>query len=159
MLLLNFRHRQQRAESDCLVACTEMALMHLGLTLSYEQLSKLLKAGPLFTPFGHLRYLEPLRLSLTLAHHGSLAVFEQNIELGLPVLVAVKTIRWQHWQNETTDHAVVVIGIDRHHQLIYIHDPAFPGAPIEMPLLEFEIGWAEKDRQYAIIGLADIDTA
>lgn len=136
-----------------------MALMHLGLTLSYEQLSKLLRAGPLFTPFGHLRYLEPFHLSLTLAKHGTLAMFEQNIELGLPVLVAVKTIRWQHWQNEITDHAVVVVGIDRDQQLIYIHDPAFPNSPIEMPLLEFEIGWDEKERQSAIIGLTDVDEA
>lgn len=81
MLLLNFRHRQQQAESDCLVACTAMALEHLGITLSYDQLAKLLKAGPFFTPFGHLRYLEPLRLSLTLAKHGSLSIFEENIAL------------------------------------------------------------------------------
>ena len=30
----------------------------------------------------------------------------------------------------------------------------FAEAPIEMSLLQFEIGWQEKDRQYAVIGLA-----
>lgn len=157
MLLLNFRHQPQQAESDCLVACTAMALEHLGISLSYEQVAKFLKAGPFFTPFGHLRYLEPLRLSLTLAKHGNLSILEQNIELGLPVLVAVKTIRWQHWQNEITDHAVVVVGIDCENGVIYIHDPAFSSGPIEMPLLDFEIGWDEKERQYAIIRLTELD--
>lgn len=41
--------------------------------------------------------------------------------------------------------------------LIYIHDPFFPTAPIEMSLIAFEIGWQEKDRQYATIGLAPPD--
>ena len=58
MLLLNFVHRRQRAENDCLVACAEMALHHIGIQIAYDRLSKLLKAGPLFTPFYHLHYLE-----------------------------------------------------------------------------------------------------
>lgn len=41
----------------------------------------------------------------------------------------------------------------------FIHDPAFPSGPIEMPLLDFEIGWDEKDRQYAIISLTNVDEA
>jgi len=36
--------------------------------------------------------------------------------------------------------------------VIYIHDPFLPSAPIEMPLITFEIGWEEKGRQYAVMG-------
>jgi hypothetical protein len=61
---------------------------------------------------------------------------------------------WQHWQGEVTRHAVVVVGIDHERGMIHINDPFFPDAPIEMSLLHFEIGWQEKDREYAIIGLA-----
>ena len=49
---------------------------------------------------------------------------------------------------------MVVVGIDRENGLIYINDPFFPNAPIEMSLIAFEIGWEEKKRRYAVIGLA-----
>jgi ABC-type bacteriocin/lantibiotic exporter with double-glycine peptidase domain len=153
MLLSNFTHRQQRRESDCLIACAEMVLNYLGIPLSHERLARLLRAGAAFTPFTNLRYLASLGLSITLGEHGDLSIFEPNLELGLPVVVGVQTLLWGHWQGEVTRHAVVVVGIDREHGVIYINDPFFPHAPIEMSLLRFEIGWQEKDREYAIIGL------
>ena len=76
MLLLNFVHRQQRHESDCLVACAEMVLNHLGIQLSYLRLAKLLRAGPSFTPFSNLRFLASLHLSITLGEQGDTALFE-----------------------------------------------------------------------------------
>lgn len=157
MLLSNFGHRQQRRESDCLVACAEMLLNYLGIPLGYERVAKLLRAGPAFTPFTNLRYLASLRLSITLGEQGDLSVFESNLELGLPVIVGVQTLTWEHWQGEVTRHAVVVVGIDRTDGVIYIDDPFFADAPIEMSLLRFEIGWQEKDREYAVISLAPPD--
>ena len=154
MLLSNFAHRQQRRESDCLVACAEMVLDHLGIRISYQRLARILRAQPSFTPFSNLRFLEVLGLSVTLAQ-GNPASFEPYIESGLPVLVSVKTMGWQHWGDEVTEHAVVVVGVDEQSDLIYIHDPFFPTAPIEMPLIVFEIGWEEKGRQYAVIGLEE----
>ncbi len=155
MLLLNFPHRKQQAENDGLVACADMALLAIGIEFSYPRLPKLLKAGPLFTPFTNLRYLEALHLSIQLGKNGDWSIFEQHIELGLPVIVGVTTIGWQHWQQEITQHAVVVVGIDRANDLIYLHDPFFEQAPLAMPLLEFEIGWIEKEREYAIISLVE----
>jgi ABC-type bacteriocin/lantibiotic exporter with double-glycine peptidase domain len=157
MLLSPFRHRQQQRESDCLVACAEMVLNHLGIQLAYVRLRKLLRAGPEYTPFSHLRYLERLGLSIILDKQGTALIFETQIAVGLPVIVGVQTLDWQHWDKVVTEHAVVVVGIDRENDLIYIHDPFFPVAPIEMSLIAFEIGWQEKDRQYAIIGLATPD--
>jgi hypothetical protein len=130
-----------------------MALTHLGLQISYRRLAKLLRAGPSYTPFSNLRYLEQLRLSLTLGELGDLSLFEHYIELGLPVVVAVKTIDWPHWGTEVAEHAVVVVGIDQSQGVIYIHDPFLAEAPIELSLITFAIGWEEKERQYAIIGL------
>jgi hypothetical protein len=131
-----------------------MALEHLGLQLGYQRLAKLLRAGPSYTPFGNLRFLEQLRLSITLGEQGDLSIFEHNIEIGLPVVVGVKTFTWAHWDGEVTRHAVVVVGIDRARGVIYIHDPFFAQAPIEMEFIPFETGWEELGRQYAVIGLA-----
>ena len=69
------------------------------------------------------------------------------------MIVGVETLGWRHWADEVTRHAVVVVGIDREQGTIYIHDPFFADAPLEMSLIEFEIGWEEGERQYAVIGL------
>jgi len=153
MLLSQFTHKQQRHESDCLVACAEMVLHHLGLSIAYARVAKILRAGAEFTPFSHLRYLAQLGLSISLDTQGDVSLFATYIAVGLPVIVAVKTLNWPHWGDIITDHAVLVVGIDRAHNLIYIHDPFFAEAPIAMELLRFEMGWEEKERWYAVIGL------
>lgn len=155
MLLSNFAHRRQRHESDCLVACAHMALEQIGIQIDYTRLARLLRAGEQFTPFSNLRFLETLGLAVTLGY-GDAAIFAHHIELGLPVLVSVKTIDWKHWLDEVVEHAVVVVGVDESQQTIYINDPFFSEAPIEMPLIAFEIGWEEKDCQYGVIGLAPL---
>lgn len=154
MLLSNFIHRRQRLESDCLVACTQMVLDYLGVKKDYAHLRKILRSGPEFTPFSHLHYLQRLGLSITVGTNAEESIFETHIALGLPIIVGVRTIQWPHWGNIITEHAVVVVGIDQDHDDIYIHDPYFADAPIEMSLIEFQIGWEEKDRQYGVIGLA-----
>lgn len=155
MLLSNFAHRRQRHESDCLVACAHMALEQIGIQIDYARLARLLRAGEQFTPFSNLRFLETLGLAVTLGY-GDSALFTRYLEVGLPVLVSVKTVDWKHWRDEIVEHAVVVVGIDENRQIIYINDPFFSEAPIEMELIAFEIGWEEKDRQYGVIGLAPL---
>jgi hypothetical protein len=131
-----------------------MALTYLGIQLDYQRLAKLLRAQPAFTPFSNLRYLQALGLFITMGQWGDLSLFEANLELGLPVIVGVKTLNWPHWGDEITRHAVVVVGIDRTNGVIYINDPFFADAPIELSLLRFETGWIEGDGYYAVIGLA-----
>ena len=157
MLLLNFTHRRQRFEHDCLVACAEMALHQLGLQIDYPRLAKLLQAGPYFTPFNHLTNLASLRLSVTIGQNAETSLFETYLDVGLPVIVGVTTLGWQHWRNEVTQHAVVVVGIDCSSDRTYVNDPFFADGPIEMSLVEFEIGWIEKGQEYAVIGLVEPD--
>jgi hypothetical protein len=135
----------------------EMVLNYLGISIAYTRLRRLLRAGEEFTPFSHLQYLEQLGLSITLGKQGDLSIFEPTLALGLPVVVGVQTLGWHHWGNVTTEHAVLVVGIDPQHDAIYINDPFFAEAPIELSLDEFIVGWQEKDRQYAIIGLAPLE--
>jgi hypothetical protein len=133
-----------------------MVLNHLGLQISYSRLARLLRAGPSFTPFTNLRYLASLRLFILIGEEGDVSLFAPYLGLGLPVIVGVKTLGWQHWGNEVTEHAVVVIGIDQGRGVIYIHDPYFTQAPIEMSLVEFEAGWIKDEGYDAVIGLAPL---
>ncbi len=156
MLLSSFAHRRQRHESDCLVACVEMVLAYLHVPATYDQVAKRLRTQWFGTPFGNVQYLESLGLTILLAKQGTLTIFEQAIELGLPVIVNVQTVGWPHWQGEVTYHAVVVTGIDPIAETVYLHDPFFAEAPLVLALNTFLIGWEEQDRQYAVIALAPI---
>lgn len=156
MLLSNFRHRRQQRRTDCLVACADMVLTHLGIQIGYNRVATLIRAGESFTPFRNLSHLETLGLFIKSDKKGDASIFEMYIDLGLPVIAAVQTWHWSHWGEVITEHAVVVVGIDQAHDLVYINDPYFPNAPIEMSLIAFECGWQEKDRQYVVIGLAPL---
>lgn len=153
MLLLGIRHRRQQ-QADCLVACAAMVLDYLGIAVDESRLRRVLGTTEDGTPFPNIRRLEALGMSVSCGKDGDLSIFERNIEIGLPVVIGAKTLTWVHWAGEVTRHAVVVMGIDREHNVIYIHDPFFAEAPIAMELLRFETGWEELDRQYAVIGLA-----
>ena len=153
MLLSNFTHRRQQRESDCLVACAAMITAYLGIQADYDKLAKIVRSRWFGTPFGHIRYLDSLGLSVVHGYHGDIDLFARNIEIGLPVLVNVQTIGWPHWQGEVTYHAVVVLGCDQTGEVIYIHDPFFTEAPIELNLTQFMIGWQEQNRQYAVVAL------
>ena len=131
-----------------------MLLDYLSITVDYHSLARLLKTTESGTYFPNITRLTSLGMFVEVGKHAELLIYERNLKIGLPVIAAVTTFGWQHWQGEITKHAVVVTGIDRSHELIYIHDPFFANAPIEMPLVEFEMGWEEQERQYAVIGLA-----
>jgi ABC-type bacteriocin/lantibiotic exporter with double-glycine peptidase domain len=131
-----------------------MVLEYLGVTVDEQRLRRRLGTTAEGTLFPNITRLEALGLFLHYGKQGEVTLFERYLEWGLPVIVGVKTLEWQHWGGEVTRHAVVVVGIDRANNLIYINDPFFADAPIAMPLLRFEIGWEELDRQYAVIALA-----
>lgn len=134
-----------------------MVLDYLGVTVDEQRLRRRLGTTAEGTPFPNIARLQALGLFLQHGKQGDRSLFDRYLELGLPVIVGVKTLEWQHWVGEVTRHAVVVVGIDRENNLIYIHDPFFADAPIAMPILRFEIGWEELDRQYAVIGLAPLE--
>jgi len=43
----------------------------------------------------------------------------------------------------------VVVGLDN--QNVYVHDPAFNHAPIQVPLPQFELAWMTLDYRYGVI--------
>jgi uncharacterized protein YvpB len=60
----------------------------------------------------------------------------------------VRTGELPYWTYQT-DHAVVVVGFDEGH--VYVNDPDRPGAPIAVPVGDFELAWLERDYAYALI--------
>jgi len=158
VLLLGLRHQRQQ-QADCLAACAAMVLEYLGVSVEEERLRRILGTTADGTPFPNIERLSALGLVVDYGREGDFERFERSIESGLPVIVAVETLGWRHWGGEITSHAVVVVGIDQANDRIYVHDPFFADAPIEMGLLEFAVGWEEKRRQYAVIGLAEFAEA
>ena len=59
-------------------------------------------------------------------------------------------MRWKSWAwNESTLHAVVVVGMDDQH--VYLNDPGFPEAPVKVSHGDFGLAWLERDEFYAAL--------
>jgi hypothetical protein len=134
-----------------------MVLDYLQLPIRYEHLVHLLQAQEFGTFFSHVGHLKSLGLAVIVGDNAGLAAFEKYLELGLPVLVSVNTWTLLHWEGFQTQHALVVVGIDFVHETIYVHDPFFAKAPLELTFHQFEPAWTEMGRQFAVIGLTTID--
>ncbi len=147
MLLLPISPCQQRQPGECLVACAKMVLDYLRVPVSYEDLTKCLRIGYAGAPFRNLNYLKSLGVSV-LIEQGQIETLFSCFAQNLPAIVFVATQELSYW-NETTNHAVVVIGIDEYS--IYLCDPNFADVPKVISLAEFYLAWLEMDNFYALI--------
>ncbi|MBV7326883.1 C39 family peptidase [Chloroflexi bacterium TSY] len=154
MTLLAVSHRQQSQQSDCLAACSAMVLDYLLVPYTYPQLMQRLQIQSFGTWFRNLSGLESYGLFVTIEELGSIGILKRHLESGLPPIVYVDTEYLMYW-NETTNHAVVVIGIEE--DQIHLNDPFFPTAPQVVTLDEFLPAWIEQKQLYAVIGLTEID--
>jgi ABC-type bacteriocin/lantibiotic exporter with double-glycine peptidase domain len=153
VLLSNLRHRQQRREADCLVACVAMVLAYLGIQRGYEWLSNVLETTAIGTPFFHVAKLrDALGVTIELGEQGGLATFESLLDLGLPIIVAVHSDEidlWPHYPN----HAVVVVGFSA--EQVYVNNPGVADAPQEVAINTFLWAWSQRDYEYAVIRLTE----
>jgi ABC-type bacteriocin/lantibiotic exporter with double-glycine peptidase domain len=124
-----------------------MVLAFLDLSIPYSQLLRLLRVDKIGTPFRNLRYLESFQLSVTIAT-GNMATLREQLRQGHPLILAVDTAELPYWQ-ESTDHAVVVVGVNEQH--VYLVDPDTGADPYAVAVDEFELAWLEKDYLYAVI--------
>ena len=146
-ILLPVPHHPQRGDSDCLAACSAMVLGHLGVSIAYDRLLRLLNVTPWGTPGSHLRNLTGLGVEVHYAL-GSVQQMLQHLVDGHPCIALVRTEHFQHW-TYGTDHAVVVVGYDD--LGIAINDPAFEQAPHHVSRPEFELAWMDFDYRYATV--------
>lgn len=133
-----------------------MILDYLHIPIRYERLYKLLRAQPFGTAFRNVHFLKSLGLSIVI-RDGHFETLRHYLEIGLPVLVSVDTADLPYWNRESTDHAVIVVGMDIDKKAIYVHDPFFADAPKKLTIDKFESAWLEKEYLCAVIGLDTID--
>jgi len=138
--------RRQTQPADCLAACAAMILDFLGQSLSYKKLLALLNIGPYGTPRRNILQLTTagLRVDYGEATPDILAAY---LESGRPVIAFVDTGELPYWA-ESTNHAVVVVGLDD--ETVLVHDPAFD-SPQTVPREDFELAWLECDNVCALI--------
>jgi predicted double-glycine peptidase len=99
-------------------------------------------------PFGTLgrNLLRLSQLGVDVVYReGSLRSLAETINSNRPCITLVRTEFLPYWEY-TTDHAVVVVGMDD--DLVYLNDPAFANHPIRATMLEFELAWMELDYRY-----------
>jgi len=87
--------------------------------------------------------------------YGNVETLEMYLEVGLPVVAYVDTGFLMSYWTESTNHAVVVVGIED--ERIYLNDPFFQAAPQILSLNEFLSAWIEQKQLYAVIGLTTIN--
>lgn len=152
MLLEGFKNRQQKQYNDCLVACCQQILENFGIEKSDSWLwSLLVSSQGEYTVFTYLKKLEgSLGIVVELHRYGTIADFEQYIELGLPIIVAVSADIPNDWPYYR-DHAVVVIGFDD--EAVYVNDPAQSETGLHVDNIDFLHAWNLRDFQYAVIRL------
>lgn len=155
-MLLPLSNVQQRQQADCLAACAQMVLAYLQVPVNYDRLLRTLETSERGTPFSRLEQLRSWDLSVILGEKGDLGLFQPYIAIGLPVIVPIQTEWFGYWQNTATEHAIVVVGIDVPQEMIYVNDPVFTEEHQVLTFNEFDAGWTEMDRGYAIISLTQV---
>jgi len=148
--LLSVPLHKMRQTADCLATCVAMVLDYLSHPVDYERLLNLLDVGPFGTPAGRVRRLVQWGVAIEYGE-GELAGLEAFIDAGQAVIVLVRTRELPYWQGFDTYHSVVVVGYDPTH--VYVNDPHFDSAPIQIARDDFWLAWLEMSNRYALISL------
>ena len=146
-ILLPVTHREQAQTADCLAACAAMVLDYMGMSVAYERLLKLLRVEWFGAFAGNIRELEQLGIEV-IYKRGTLAELREHLEHNRPPIALVETGELPHWEDSTL-HAVVVVGMDD--ELIYLNDPGFPEAPVQVSHGDFGLAWLERNELYAAL--------
>lgn len=147
--LLSISHLQQHNQSDCLPVAIQMVTNHLGLAISYAELTKLLGTQWFGTPFRHIERLKFYSLHVSIGYLG-LSEIGNYLEKGIPVISCLHTADLSYW-TKASDHVVVVVGIDD--IFVYVNDPVLATGHQPIPHAEFELAQLEFDNLCAVLYL------
>lgn len=128
-----------------------MLLAYVDIEVSYPHLLRLLNVQSFGTPARNLYRLSQTGVEVVY-REGSMSILEEAILAGRPCITLVRTEFLPYW-TYSTDHAVVVVGIDDDH--ILLDDPAFAQHPMRVTRLEFELAWMEFNYRYCVITVHD----
>ena len=147
MRSLKIEHRQQEVSTGCLAACAHMALAHLEIAATQEELNRLLDLTPAGVPASHLVRLEGRYGVEVSFRRGTANDLRAALARNLPPIVFVRTDQLPYWTVDT-QHALLVSGYDE--ETFLLNDPAF-SAPQCVTILELMLAWDEFDNRYALI--------
>ena len=143
-------HLQQQYPGDCLAACTAMSLSYLGVRYRYRRLIKRLGIDTDHgAPFSNILKLNMRGVSVIHHEHGTWNDLYQLLRNGWPVIVSVQTRELRHWQQISSLHVVVLVGMEGEH--VYIHDPALATGPIAVSMGDFDLAWLERNEAFAVV--------
>ena len=146
--LLPVIHWKQAHLADCVSACAKMVLDYIGKPINYDRLLHLLKVMPdVGAPARNVLNLTRLGLDV-FYRQGTLDEIQQHLIDNKPCIAFVDTRELPYW-DESTAHAIVVVGIDD--DSIYVNDPAFESAPQIISHGDFLLAWLGSDEFYAVI--------
>lgn len=131
-----------------------MILEYLQIPFDYEHLRKLLKTEYFGSFFRNLEYLRSVGVYVQLGL-GTLEDLSDPLESGLPLIAYVETGELTSYWNESTNHAVVVIGFDEQH--VIVNDPFFTISPQVIPINEFALAWDAQKGLFAVLSLAPFE--
>jgi ABC-type bacteriocin/lantibiotic exporter with double-glycine peptidase domain len=146
--ILPVPHHQQVAEGYCLPACAQMALAHLGIFRSQEELARVLKMR---VGAGVTASNITLLASKTLAigySSGTLTDLAGWLAKSIPIIAFIQAGELPYWRGHRFQHAVVVIGLDE--EQVFLLDPAKSDLTTVVSE-EFLLAWDEMDNTYAIM--------
>ena len=147
--LLDVPHIEQQHSADCLAACAAMLLAHTNISVSYSHLLRILNIQSFGAPGRNLTRLSQIGVEVVY-REGSMGTLEELIEGKRPCITLVRTEFLPYWAY-STDHAVVVVGIDSHH--VFLNDPAFFQSPMRVARPQFELAWMEFNYRYCVMNL------
>jgi ABC-type bacteriocin/lantibiotic exporter with double-glycine peptidase domain len=145
--LLPIEHRSQEADAGCLAACVQMVMGNLGITVSQNELNRLLELTPAGVPTPRLLRLERYGVQATI-QRGDQNDLLEAIDPGAPPILFVCTGQLSYWDIDT-QHALLVSGYDGPDLLL--NDPAFPDAPQRVHIDELMLAWDEFDNTHTLI--------
>ncbi|MEJ5311908.1 MAG: C39 family peptidase [Anaerolineae bacterium] len=147
--LLPVPHRTEAFTGGCLPACCEMALAYCGILETQatiaSQIGHVAGAG---TPARNIVRLATFGVKVLWHESGNIEDLRQVlVDHAIPV-VFLRTGELPYWDCDTP-HVVIVVGIAA--ETVYVNDPAFPQAPISVPLGDFQLAWDEFAGQWATV--------
>lgn len=141
-------HRRQESEAGCLPACVEMVLAYWREERSQRALSRQLGTDPAVgTPASQVLRLQSPSLDVSYMQ-ASLTEIREFLRERIPVVAFVSTAELPYWQRPFA-HAVVVVGLDE--TWVWLSDPAWDQAPIQVSIGDFALANDAMDNYIAVI--------
>lgn len=148
--ILAVPHIQQRRTGECLAACALMICSYLHITVDYQRLVRLLEIQQdIGTSFSKIHNLEKLHLTVVYQKGGTLVQLYSLLTAGWPVIISLQTKELPYWQGIASLHAVVLVGMDEEH--VYLNDPEWPDAPIQVSIGDFDLAWLARGERFALL--------